>query len=204
MAEERPAALRRLGEFELLSELGRGGMGVVYRAWQPSLGRQVAVKSLYRTGDPKAEARFAREIRALGHVEHPHLVKIFTSGGEAEQWFYAMELVEGATLGAVCEKLQGRSSRPDTVDLQTWQQAVSTVCAEARQAEKPLSDAPPPNGGTPAAATDPGSLAARSPCPLGRATCARRSSWCARWRRPPTPCTSGASCTATSSQAISW
>jgi serine/threonine protein kinase len=112
-------------------------MGVVYRAWQPSLGRQVAVKALYRTGDPKAEARFAREIRSLGHVEHPHLVKIFTSGNDGDQWFYAMELVEGAPVSAVCEKLEGRSSHPKTVD---WVEAVSTVCAEARKAEKPVSD----------------------------------------------------------------
>src|SRR5262249_20246543 len=145
---ESPPPLRRLGEFELLSELGRGGMGIVYRAWQPSLGRQVALKKLFQVGDPRAEARFAREIRALGHVEHPHLVKIFTSGNEGEQWFYAMELVEGATLAAVCEKLQVRT-RPDAVNFQTWQEAVSTVCAEARQGEKPLSatpaggDAPP-------------------------------------------------------------
>ena len=101
---------RRLGEFELLSELGRGGMGVVYRAWQPSLGRQVALKCLLRAGDPKAEARFAREIHALGRVEHPNLVKVFTSGSEGDQWFYAMELVEGATLAAVCGQLQGRGS----------------------------------------------------------------------------------------------
>lgn len=133
------AALRRLGEFELLSELGRGGMGVVYRAWQPSLGRQVAVKSLFRTGDPKAEARFAREIRALGHVEHPHLIKIFTSGSDGEQWFYAMELVEGATLAAVCDRLQDGGTHPATVDFLAWQNAVSTVCAEARKTEKSLS-----------------------------------------------------------------
>src|SRR5207253_6791708 len=85
---------RQLGEFELLSELGRGGMGVVYRAWQASLGRQVALKCLLRSGDPKAEARFAREITALGRVEHPHVVRIFTSGAEGDHWFYAMELVE--------------------------------------------------------------------------------------------------------------
>ena len=100
-----------MGEFELLSELGRGGMGIVYRAWQPSLGRQVALKSMLRSGDPKAENRFAREIKALGRVDHPHLVKIFTSGSQADHWFYTMELVEGATLAAVCEKFCATHSR---------------------------------------------------------------------------------------------
>ncbi len=136
---EPAAAPRRLGEFELLSELGRGGMGVVYRAWQPSLGRQVALKALFRTGDPKAEARFAREIHALGQVEHPHLVKIFTSGSDGDQWFYAMELVEGATLGAVCERLASRGAEAGSLDLPAWRGTLSTVCEEARQAEKPLS-----------------------------------------------------------------
>jgi WD40 repeat protein/serine/threonine protein kinase len=131
--------LRTLDEFELLSELGRGGMGVVYRAWQPSLGRHVALKSLLRAGDAKAEARFAREIRALGRVEHPNLIKVFTSGVDGDRWFYAMELVEGATLATVCERLHAGGSRAATLDLTTWQQAVSRVCEEARKAEKPLS-----------------------------------------------------------------
>jgi serine/threonine protein kinase len=138
--DEAPAApaRRTLGEFELLSELGQGGMGVVYRAWQPSLGRQVALKKLLH-GGARTEARFRREVRALGKVEHTHLVRIFTSGSDGDQWFYAMELVEGAPLSAVCDRL--RSGGTD-VDLTAWRAAVSTVCEEVRRQEKPLGDRP--------------------------------------------------------------
>ena len=129
-----------MGEFELLSELGRGGMGVVYRAWQPSLGRQVALKSLLRAGDSKADARFNREIHALGRVEHPNLIKVFTSGSEADQWFYAMELVEGATLAAVCGQLTGSGAEVSKVDLSTWQSSLGSACRATREAEKPLSE----------------------------------------------------------------
>jgi serine/threonine protein kinase len=140
-AESGPAR-RKLGEFELLTQLGRGGMGVVYRAWQPSLGRQVALKKLLSSGDSKTEARFRREIRALGKVDHPHLVKIYLSGADGDQWFYAMELVEGANLSAVCDRLQTSTSGAADVNLQTWHETLSTVCVEARRAEKPLSDVP--------------------------------------------------------------
>jgi serine/threonine protein kinase len=144
-AAAEPAAppVRRLGEFEVLSRLGQGGMGVVYRAWQASLGRQVALKAVLHSGDAKSEARFAREIRALGRVEHPNLVKVFTSGSDGDQWFYAMELLEGATLAAVCEKLQTRHAGAADLDLPTWQATLSTVCEESRRAETPLSDGPP-------------------------------------------------------------
>jgi hypothetical protein len=110
-----PAPLRQIGEFELLSEIGRGGMGVVYRAWQPSLNRQVALKCLLKSGDPKADARFQREIKALGKVEHPGQVKVFTSGSSGDQWYYAMELVEGADLGRVCEQLSAASSAGSSI-----------------------------------------------------------------------------------------
>lgn len=139
---------RRVGEFELLTTIGRGGMGMVYRAWQPSLGRQVALKCLLRAGDPRAEARFGREIRSLGRVEHPHLVKIFTSGAEGDQWFYAMELIEGADLANVCEHLAGSSA--SEVSEEAWQRAVSRTCKQARAREESISSEPRP---TPEVAT---------------------------------------------------
>jgi YD repeat-containing protein len=136
--ESAGAPVRRVGEFEVFSELGRGGMGVVYRAWQPSLGRQVALKKLLRAGDPRTEARFQREIRALGKVEHPNLVKVFTSGSEGEDWFYAMELVEGADLADVSGRLAGGTA--STLGEAEWRTAVTTACAQARQRERPLSE----------------------------------------------------------------
>ncbi|HEV3257978.1 MAG TPA: serine/threonine-protein kinase [Gemmataceae bacterium] len=136
-----PAVERTIGEFELLSRLGQGGMGVVYRAWQPSLGRQVALKCMLRGGDPKAEARFAREIRALGRVEHPNVVKVFTSGAEGNQWFYAMELIEGAELSRICEHLAG--NRAIEIDQTRWHLALSTACEQTRSQESPLSQSHP-------------------------------------------------------------
>jgi serine/threonine protein kinase len=145
LEEEKPQT--QMGEFELLGVLGRGGMGVVHRAWQPSLSRQVALKCLSQTGDPRAEARFAREIAALGQVEHPHLVRIFASGSDGDRWFYAMELVEGATLAAVCERLVGQGSTAAGLDLPTWQQAISTACGQTGHtqgdgAQQPQGEAP--------------------------------------------------------------
>jgi len=135
-----PPEENTLAGFVLKSELGRGGMGVVYRAWQPFLGREVALKKLQRPGDVKTEARFRREIRALGKVEHPHLVKIFTSGSQGNEWYYAMELVEGVPLSAVCDRLETRTTSVTEVDMPTWLQTLGNICDDARQAEKPLSE----------------------------------------------------------------
>ncbi|HZU36737.1 MAG TPA: serine/threonine-protein kinase, partial [Gemmataceae bacterium] len=129
---------RVIAEFELLSRIGQGGMGVVYRAWQPSLGRQVALKCLLRQGDAKAEKRFHREIKALGRVEHPHLVKVFTSGSDGDQWFYAMELIEGADLGCISARLAG--STASEISEEQWTEAVSVACQQQRLREKRLSE----------------------------------------------------------------
>jgi serine/threonine protein kinase len=142
-------------------------MGIVYRARQPSLGRHVALKCLFRTGDSRAEARFSREIHALGRVDHPHVVKIYTSGSEGEHWFYAMELVEGATLAAVCEHLEACATRAGELDLSTWRATVSTACAEARSQEQLL--------GNPDAAAGPSvSAVAAGPLPVSLAVAGGR------------------------------
>ena len=89
-----------VGDFELLGELGRGGMGVVYKARQLSVGRIVALKVLppMLAADRVALKRFRREIQALARCDHPNVVKILTSGQDGERVFYAMEYVEGADM----------------------------------------------------------------------------------------------------------
>ncbi len=138
-AETEPLA-NTIAEFELLTEIGRGGMGVVYRAWQPSLGRQVALKCLLQAGDPRAEARFAREIRALGRVEHPHLIKIFTSGSVGSQWFFTMEMVDGAPLAEISDRLRAKKTSPAEMTMDAWRATIREVRHELRAKEKPIGD----------------------------------------------------------------
>jgi len=90
-----------IGDFELLGELGRGSMGIVYKARQRSLKRLVALKVLppSLSDDPIARKRFSREISALARCDHPNVVKILASGEDGARIYYAMEYVEGADLG---------------------------------------------------------------------------------------------------------
>jgi hypothetical protein len=92
-----------LGEFRILREIGRGGMGVVYEAEQASLKRRVALKLLPAgmAGDPKVVARFRREAEAAGRLRHPNVVPVYSVGEAGGLPFFAMELVEGRSLAAV-------------------------------------------------------------------------------------------------------
>ncbi len=91
---------RVVGEYELLSELGRGGMGVVWRARQRGLNRIVALK-LVRDGCLPGEAaakRFRREAEAVAQLQHPNIVQIFEVGESEERLYLSMELAEGGSL----------------------------------------------------------------------------------------------------------
>jgi len=95
----------RLGPYEILSSLGAGGMGEVYRARDTRLGRDVAVKVLPElfARDPERLARFEREARAASALSDPHIVAVYDVGSEAETHFFVSELVEGTDLRARLE-----------------------------------------------------------------------------------------------------
>jgi len=99
------AASRRFGRFELLDEIGRGAMGVVYRANDSLLARTVAIKTVALAGSDEErnrhEARFLQEARAAGGISHPAIVTIYDAGREGDTAFIAMELVDGRDLRAL-------------------------------------------------------------------------------------------------------
>ena len=92
-----------LGPYRLERLVGRGGMGVVYEAADPRLGRQVALKILRPevVSDPERRARFEREAKALAALKHPGIVTIHSFETIGEDTFFTMELVSGRTLGEV-------------------------------------------------------------------------------------------------------
>lgn len=93
-------SLSLIGDFEIQEELGRGGMGVVYRARQLSLNRIVALKVLSAAGlqDERAIERFKKEAQAAARLHHTNIVPIYAQGCEQGYFYYAMELVEGRSL----------------------------------------------------------------------------------------------------------
>ena len=97
-----------LGDFRLVRELGRGGMGIVYEAWQRSLDRRVAVKVLAPAlvASPSAIARFRREAAAAGRLRHANIVEVLGFGSEQGQHFFAMQFVDGQPLHDCAERFR--------------------------------------------------------------------------------------------------
>ena len=100
----------RLGRYRILSELGRGAMGVVYKALDPQLDRTVAVKTIRMSSDATEMAeyvqRFRQEAKALGGLNHPGIISVFDAGQEGDVAYMAMELLEGVELRDLIAKSQ--------------------------------------------------------------------------------------------------
>ncbi|MHC5012360.1 MAG: serine/threonine-protein kinase, partial [Planctomycetota bacterium] len=85
----------RLGRYEIEAVLGRGGMGVVYRAFDPAANRHVALKVLPAGAPEEDRLRFQREVEVLGNIQHPHIMPVFDSGHIGSARFVTMELLKG-------------------------------------------------------------------------------------------------------------
>lgn len=93
----------KIGKYEIQGVLGRGGMGVVYRAFDPAIHRQVAIKTITKSAmDPSelqyAIARFRHEAQAVGRLTHPRIAAIYDYGEDENLAFIVMELVNGKSL----------------------------------------------------------------------------------------------------------
>lgn len=97
-----------LGDFRIVCELGRGGMGIVYEAEQLSLGRRVALKVLsFASGlDPVRLQRFRNEAQAAAQLHHTHIVPVYAVGSDRGVHYYAMQLIEGSSLSEVIQQLK--------------------------------------------------------------------------------------------------
>ncbi len=129
-------AQRRLGDFRIIREIGRGGMGAVYEAQQVSLGRRVALKILRFGGvsDPEAIERFQREAETVARLHHTNIVPIFALGSEQGVNYYAMQFIDGQSLDQVLRQRteQGERLSPETVSRWGLQAAEALRTAHAR------------------------------------------------------------------------
>jgi eukaryotic-like serine/threonine-protein kinase len=109
------SAPRQLGEYRLLHEIGRGGMGVVYEAVQESLGRHVALKVLTAHGllSPTQLRRFDREAKAAARLHHTNIVPVYGVGEAEGVHYYAMQFIPGRSIDGVLRELRRLRHVPD-------------------------------------------------------------------------------------------
>jgi eukaryotic-like serine/threonine-protein kinase len=97
---------QQLGHYDIVAELGRGGMGVVYKGYETSLNRYVAIKVLADSlaHDESVKERFLREARSMAALNDPHIIQIYFIGDDAGQTYFVMEFVDGESLGSLLKR----------------------------------------------------------------------------------------------------
>src|SRR3954471_11899955 len=97
---DKAGGITRIGKYQILEELGHGGMGVVYRGVDSAIGREVAIKTLTEgfADDPSMLARFYDEVRITGNLNHPNIVTVYEVGDEKGIPYIVMECVKGRSL----------------------------------------------------------------------------------------------------------
>ncbi len=106
------ASIEKLGKYVIRGVLGKGAMGLVYRAYDPFLEREVALKTMMEqisAGDTTAKDRFYREAKAAAKLKHKHIVTIYDMGEEEGTPYIAMEIIEGTVLSALMKQPEGMS-----------------------------------------------------------------------------------------------
>src|SRR5262249_4983894 len=142
----------RLGDYRILREVGRGGMGVVYEAEQESLGRRVALKVLAPHGlrNPRQLLRFHREAKAAARLHHTNIVPVFGVGESEGQHYYVMQFIPGLGLDAVLEEIKRfRGPRPEGEAPAPPAGAVDPPAAEVARPLRPGQSAAAPTQETP-------------------------------------------------------
>ncbi len=199
-----------LGDYRIVRELGRGGMGVVYEAEQLSLGRPVALKTLPFAAmlDQRQLTRFKNEARAAATLNHPNIVPVQTVGCERGVHFFVMQLIDGQSLARVIDQLRSSASDTDIDDIASSDFSNSSIAsidfAHQGAHDQDVSTNAAPIDAAPATQAETRSepQAAQSTNRSGRTGVSIRVwlDWAYRRPRHWNTRTSAACCTATSSQ----
>ncbi len=110
LADDEPLFLRTLGDFRIMRQIGRGGMGVVYEAEQLTIHRKVALKILPLAAlvDQRSLQRFKNEVAAIATLQHPNIVSVYSVGEERGIHYFAMQLIRGQSLAVIVQEMQTR------------------------------------------------------------------------------------------------
>jgi serine/threonine protein kinase/WD40 repeat protein len=187
------SALRQLGDYQILREVGRGGMGVVYEAQQLSLGRHVAIKVLpsHALLDSRQLRRFQREARSAAKLHHTNIVPVFGVGEQDGLHYYVMQFIQGLGLDVVLDELrrlrqphgkltptQGNGGLPtgSTGNLSAVHVARGLLSGEFRTFESTSALTHVPAGETPAASGEGTSVVSAEATPAASAEASRAAS----------------------------